>query len=145
MTYASQGKKSALVTKDGAGNTPLINAVIFGSIEEIRSIASLGGTALNAQGWAGNTALHMAVLLGNAAALRVLLAAPGIDKRVLNVSGRTAMALAREHHVRKIERAFRHAAAQAQRRGAGGKTSEKAIVRTRRAPFCATGSATLKP
>lgn len=96
MTHTSRREKSAPVTKDMAGNTPLINAVIYRDIETVRSIAALGGTALNAQGWAGNTALHMAVLLGNEAALQVLLAAAKINTRVLNDSDLDALTLAKQ-------------------------------------------------
>ena len=138
MTHASQRKKSALMTTDRAGNTPLIKAVIFGCTAKVRKNSARNGAVLNAQGWAGNTALHVAVQLRNLGMIRALLASPAIDTGITNDAGHTALALAQEHHDRDVERVFRNAAAQAQRRSAHGKTGGKAIVRTRRAPYCAT-------
>ena len=134
MQGTSQENEAAPIHKDRAGNTPLINAVIFGRVKQVREVTRNGGAEVNQSGWAGNTPLHIAVQLRMLKMIHVLLAAPAIDTSITNDAGKTALALAHEHHDRDVEREFRLAAMKAQRRKLPTRQGQAASVRMRRAP-----------
>jgi len=110
MVQSLLGAGADVNARGGTGNTPLMNAALFGYLNDMRALL-LAGAKVNDQDIAGETALMMAASMGFVDGVKMLVEA-GADPSIVSKIGTTALNLAVKFRHANVAELIRQSQAQ---------------------------------